>query len=297
MGISTIALTSSLVAGSLVFGAAGLTAAPIERAAQPSAAAGVNVQTVHYQSGAASIEGYLARPQGGGRHPAVVVVHDDLGLNEPMQGVARLFAAAGFVALAPNLLSRSAGVAGTPQPASGGGGRGTPVARLPTLQTQDDVKAGYAFLQQDMGVDAAKISAVGFGWGGYRVWKMAQQIPTLFRAVVFYGVTPTDDQLAVMNTSVLAHYAQFDFLNTATALKTQKQLGKRFSYYIYPTDRGFFGGSSGGFVDITALTGEGDIAVRDATPAAGSRAGSKSATSATDAAKLAWTRTLAFLRG
>jgi carboxymethylenebutenolidase len=282
-----------LVAGWVV-GVNGVAAAP----QQAPAAADVDVETVRYPSGSASIDAYVARPRGGGKHGAVLVVHDDLGLNDAVRGVTRLFARAGFVALAPNLLSRSSGASMPGDRGRGGGGgeggfgRRTPVMGLPLPQTVADVEAAFTFLQQHADVDAAKISAIGLGWGGYRVWRLAQDTPALYRAVVFYGVPPTDDQLTKINAPVLAHYAQYDFLRTASALKTQKRLGKKFTYYIYPAERGFFGGGSGAAIDITALAGEvvllGSNAPR---PTSGAPAPGNAG-----AAKLALERTLAFLR-
>jgi carboxymethylenebutenolidase len=266
----------------------------VATASRQAAASDLNVETVRYPSGNASIEAYLARPRIGGKHAAVLVVHDDLGLNDAVRGTTRLFAQAGFLALAPNLLSRSAGA---PAPGGGGGGEGglgrrTPVMGLPLPQTLADVKAAFSFLQQHAEVDSARISAIGVGWGGYRVWRLAEDVPALSHAVVFYGVTPTDDQLAKINAPVLAHYAQYDFLRTASALKTQKQMGKKFTYFVYPAQRGFFGGGSGAAIDITALAGEVDLLGTNAPkPASGAPAGDN-----TSAAKLALERTLAFLR-
>jgi carboxymethylenebutenolidase len=260
----------------------------------------VDAQTVRVPSGTETIEAYVARPKTSEKRAAVLIVHDDMGLTDPVRSVVRLFAQAGFVALTPNLLFRST-TSGAPRRASGEGGEGfgrrTPVMGLPLNQTIDDVKAGLAFLQQDAGVDTAKISAVGMGWGGYRVWKLAEQTPTLYRAVVFYGTTPTDDQVAKLAVPVLAHYAQYDFLLTASALRTQKQLGKRFTYHIYPADRGFLGGSSGSAIDITALAGEQDLfAITSPTRAPTPASSGAPAAGSVAAARLSLERTFAFLR-
>ena len=245
---------------------------------------------MRYPSRADQIEAFVSRPKTGGRHPAVVVVHDDLGLNDAIRSVTQVLAQAGFVAFAPNLASRGPG---TLPPASGTQGAGTANRlRLPVVQTVNDVVAAFQFLQQDAGVDAARISAIGFGFGGYRVWKMAQQLPALHRAVVFYAVTPTEDAISTINTPVLGHYAQYDFVLTASVLKTQKQMGKKFTYYIYPADHGFFGGSSGGALDIAALAGVIDVPFVDA-----DKKTQKAPVGTPDAAaRLAFQRTLAFLK-
>ncbi len=99
--------------------------------------------------------------------------------------------------------------------------------------TVSDVEAGYAFLAKDLDVDPQNISAVGFGWGVWRVFMLAEQVPSLHRAVVFFGTTPADG-LEKIRTPFLEHYAQLDFRVTGNAVWTEKMLGKNFSYYVYP---------------------------------------------------------------
>jgi carboxymethylenebutenolidase len=250
--------TAYLVAGS------GASPRALRSAPKPQAADNADVQTVRYESGGASIEAYLAKPKGAGRQSAVIVVHDNQGLTQDVQDVSRRFAEAGFVALAPNLLSRSVGAV-APERAP------IAITQLPIYQPIDDLRAAFAYLQQEPDVDAAKISSVGFGWGGWRVYKMAAEMPTLYRAVVFYGVAPTDGSLADVKAPVLALYAQRDFQVTGNVVWTQKQLGEKFTYSIYPnTVHGFF--ATGGTM-----------------PSGGSPYNA-------DAAKQAWTKTLEFLR-
>ena len=221
---SVIALVGGLTAGYLALGSSGLAATPSLAPASPQAAADVDAQTVQYPSGRATISAYLAKPKAGGTHAAVIVVHDTGGLNDGVKAVAGRLAEAGFVALAPDLVRGAKAI-----------------GQVPIAQPVNDLKAALAFLRQDAGVDAEKISSVGFGWGGWRAFKLAQGAPTLYRAVVFYGSTPTEDPLGDTHASVLAHYAQYDFRTTGNAEWTQKELGKKFTYYVYPkAERGFF---------------------------------------------------------
>src|ERR1700730_2088798 len=64
----------------------------------PPQSVAVNGQTTHYPSGDASIEAYMAQPKGAGKHPAVIVVHDDRGLTQGIKDLTRLFGQSGFVA-------------------------------------------------------------------------------------------------------------------------------------------------------------------------------------------------------
>jgi carboxymethylenebutenolidase len=233
--------------------------AATSRAAQDAQAANVDATTIQFDSGGLNIDAYVAKPKGGGKNPAVIVVHDSQGLNDSMREITRQFAAAGFVAMAPDLASRL----------------GAPKASGQTLQainqlspnlTVQDLRAAFVFLQKDPDVDPAKISAVGFGWGGWRSFMLATSVPELYRAVVYSGSTPVTS-IENAHAPVLANYAQFDFRVTGNALWTEKTMhdaGKSFTYYVYPS-------------------------VYHAFYSAGPQYNA-------EAAKLAWTRTLDFLK-
>jgi carboxymethylenebutenolidase len=237
-----------------------LTHAPLGAVlAQGSAATSTGADMAHFDSGGFNLDAFVARPSGGGKHPAVLVIHDNQGLNEGMREIARQFAAAGFVTLAPDFTSRLGGTRTPEQMAAA-------VGQLPANVSAQDARAAFAYLQNDPEVDAAKISVVGFGWGGWRSFMLAGSAPELYRAVVYCGTTPTQS-FDSLRAPVLGQYAEFDFRTTGNALLTEKSMsaaGKKFTYFVYPrVNRGFY------------LAG----AQYDA-----------------DAAKLAWKRTLEFLK-
>jgi carboxymethylenebutenolidase len=217
-------------------------------------------ETVSYDSGGVQVHALLAKPEGTGKHPAVIVIHDSQGLTDEFRDIARQLAAAGFVAMAPDLLSRTGGTQASPQAESA-------IAALSPKVSVEDLSAGFTFLRGDPNVDPEKISSIGFGWGGWRSFKLAAALPGLRHAVIFYGATPVNG-LENVHASVLANYAQYDFFDTGNSIWTEdtlKESGGKFTYYIYPkTFRGFFDPGSPSF---------------DA-----------------DAARLAWSRTLEFLR-
>ena len=220
-----------------------------------------NVQTenVQYPSGDAKLNAFVAKPASGGTHSSLVLIHDDAGLNDHAMQVAHNFADAGFFTFAPDLLSRSGGVAqfqSANQIAEA-------LNRPSPDQTADDLSAGYSYLRSKLNPDAVA-SAVGFGWGGWRTFVLAAKVSGLARAVVYSGTTPATE-LHEMETNFLAHYGQYDFRLVGNALWVEKELGQRFTYSIYPgVDHGFYDDSSPQFN--------------------------------ADAAKLAWSRTLKFLR-
>jgi carboxymethylenebutenolidase len=259
--------------------------------------ADTGAQTVRVPAGTSGIDAVLHRPAAAAKSPAVIVVHDDQGVNDAMRGIARQLASEGFVALVPNLASRAAAPPdrgrGEPPAATAaqGRGRGSAVAGLPLAQTVDDVKAAFVFLQKDGAVDAAKISVVGFGWGGWRALKLAEQTPSLYRAVVYYSTTPDPSPSAAIRMPVLGHYAEYDFQTTGNVLATRQRLGEKYTFFIYPdTDRGFAGGGSGA-MDFSAAAAE--------SLSGGATAGAPRSPQgiAQAAAKQAWDRTLTFLRG
>jgi len=219
----------------------------------------VSTGIVHFDSSGFNLDAFLAKPAGVGKHPAVLVIHDNQGLNDSIQEIAKQFAADGYIALAPDFTSRLGGTRTPEQMAQA-------VAQLSPNTSVQDAGAALVFLRNDLDVDAAKISVVGFGWGGWRSFMLAVSSPALYRAVIYCGTTPSQN-LDTLHAPVLAHYAQFDFRVTGNALLTEKMMteaGKQFTYYSYPqVYRAFY--------------------------APGPQYNA-------DAAKLAWTRTLDFLK-
>jgi carboxymethylenebutenolidase len=245
------------VAASYLLGISGWAAAM--NPAQEARSTNVDGAMVQYDSGGSNIDAYVAKPKGGGKTPAVIVIHDNQGLNDPMREVTRQFAAEGFVAMAPDLVSRL-GAAKAPGSAT------QAINQLSPRLTVQDLRAAFAYLQKDADVDPAKISAVGFGWGGWRSFMLATSVPELYRAVVYSGATPTQG-FENVHAPVLGNYAQYDFRVTGNAIWTEKTMheaGKEFTYYVYPS-------------------------VYHAFYSAGPQYNA-------DAAKLAWTRTLDFLK-
>jgi carboxymethylenebutenolidase len=258
---SAITITSGSVVAHFLPGSSGLAAMRIPR--QDVAAVRVGAESLQYPAGDSKIDAYLAKPKGEVKRPAVIVIHDDRGLDEYARSATRRFAESGFVALAPDLLSRAGGSANRKTD----GDMLQAMRQVTVGSTVADLQASFRFLEDYPGVDLEKIASVGFGWGGWRSFSMAATIPPLYRAVIYCGSTPSDG-LENIEAPLLAHYAQFDFRVTGNAVWTEKtmaDLGKKFTYYTYSkTDRGFFDDQG---TQYNA-----------------------------DAAKLAWTRTLEFLR-
>jgi len=234
---SLIALTGSYAAAHLFLESSGVAATLISQT--EAEAANVSAENVRFPSGQVQMEGYLVKPKSTGKHPAILVIHENRGLNEHIRDVARRFAAEGFVALAPDLLSRVGGTGSMQEQRDAV----EAIGLLPVYDVLDDLRTGFRFLENDSAVDSQKIASVGFCWGGWRSFMLATVEPNLYRAVVFYGSSP-DSGFDKIQAPVLAHYAQWDNRITGNALWTEKEMqqaGKQYQYHVYPdTEHAFF---------------------------------------------------------
>ena len=200
----------------------------------------VDSETVQFSSGNFAINVYVVKPKVAGKYPAVIVVHDDQGLQDNTREAASKIAAAGFVVIAPDLLSR---IGGTEKLKS------SPelIKHLSVDGSIQDLNSVFTFAQKHPSATANKISAIGFGWGGWRTFSFAANQPDLRKATMFCGTAP-EDGLADIQAECLAHYAQLDFRVTGNLLWTEKTLkaaGKQFTSYVYDNvDHGFYDPSS-----------------------------------------------------
>ena len=149
-------------------------------------AAPVKTQAVSFQSGNEMISGYLALPESGGRHPALVVIHEWWGLNDWVKEQARQFAEQGYVALAVDLYRGK--VAYDPALAH-------ELSRgMPQDRAVRDLKAAFTYLAARPDVLTNKIGSVGWCMGGGLSLQLAVNEPQLAACVVNYGALPTDPQ-------------------------------------------------------------------------------------------------------
>jgi carboxymethylenebutenolidase len=143
-----------------------------------------NTQTVGYKSGDETVNGYLALPSGGGKHPAMIVIHEWWGLNDWVKDQTKQFAADGYVALAVDLYRGKVGT--TPDEAH------VLMRGLPDDRGLRDLEAAFAYLASRPDVEVNKIGAIGWCMGGGWSIKLAEDQPKLAAFVVNYGPLPTD---------------------------------------------------------------------------------------------------------
>lgn len=147
-------------------------------------AAPVKTETVSYKSGDETVSGFLALPEGGGKHPAIVVIHEWWGLNDQVKEDAQKLAAQGYVALAVDLYRGK--VATTPDEAH------ELMRGVPDDRGIRDLEAAFAYLAARPDVKANKIGSVGWCMGGGWSIKLAMSEPKLAACAVNYGPLPTE---------------------------------------------------------------------------------------------------------
>lgn len=193
-------------------------------------------------NGHGDVRGYLVRPaKAEGKTPAVVVVHENRGLNPYIEDVARRVAKAGYIALAPDGLSSVGGYPGNDDK-----GRELQQQVDPT-KLMNDFFAAIEFMQRHPAA-TGKVGITGFCYGGGVSNAAAVAYPELACAVPFYGRQVPASDVHKINAPLLLHYAALDTrINEGwpayeTALKANNKV---FEAYIYPgVNHGFHNDST-----------------------------------------------------
>lgn len=199
----------------------------------------LNSEYVNYPSpkGAKTIKALLSKPDDAkGKLGGIVVVHENRGLNPHIEDVARRAALAGFISVAPDMLSPLGGYPGTDD-----AGREMQAKRDRNEMLEDFI-AAFEYLKAHPDCNG-KVGVVGFCFGGWISNMMAVRIPELAAAVPFYGGQPAPEDVPNIKAPLLIHYGELDTRVNAgwpayeAALKENK---KEYTAYIYPgTNHGF----------------------------------------------------------
>ena len=209
-----------------------VTALPAWRlASRPAPARDIHAEYVKFRSGTDSISAYLAYPERSDAAPGVIVIHEIFGMSDFVRDRVTQLAKAGFVAIAPDLLSRRGGT-----PADQNQAIQLIRGLNPDTLTQD-LDATYAFLKSVRAVRADRIGVIGFCWGGGQSFRYATNNPALKGYVVCYGPGPDSASLARLTAPGLGVYAQNDARISLSVPATDsmlEKLGKSYQYRIYP---------------------------------------------------------------
>ncbi|MDQ5850225.1 MAG: dienelactone hydrolase family protein, partial [Pseudomonadota bacterium] len=225
----------------------------------------IKAQYVTYPSpggNAENIRGYLAQPAGQGPFPAVLVIHENRGLNPYIEDVARRAAVDGFLALAPDGLAPLGGY-----PGNDDDGR-TMQAKLDQAKLRTDMLNGARWLKAHQ-LSTKKLGATGFCWGGGTTNYLAVALGADLQAgVPFYGAAAETASVPKIKAPLLVHLAESDpRINEMYPGYEQelKKAGVRYEIHSYPgTQHGFHNNSTPRYSE--------------------------------PAAKLAWERTVAFFK-
>jgi carboxymethylenebutenolidase len=147
---------------------------------------GLDTQTVLIPTTGGAMPAYLARPDGTGRRPTVIVVSEVFGVHAYIQDICRRWAKLGYVAIAPAFFFRAPGGETLPQLTDFGAILKI-VATAKNAQVMGDVGATIAWLQAAPFVDPAKLAIEGHCWGGGVVWMACATFPQLKAGAAWYG--------------------------------------------------------------------------------------------------------------
>ena len=201
--------------GSAKFAVGGMTAASFLDALTPQYAWAaqvpkdderVRLEYVEYPSpnGSGTMRGYMARPTGSsGPWPAVLVIHENRGLNPYVEDVVRRLGAAGFLAFGPDALTPLGGY-----PGNDDDGR-TMQRELDRDAMTEDFVAGAEFLMNHDD-STGRVGTVGFCFGGGMVNTLAVRLPGLGAGVPFYGSQPSAEDVASIQAPLMIQYAGLD---------------------------------------------------------------------------------------
>lgn len=192
--------------------------------------------------GHGQVRAYLVRPaKAAGKLPAVVVVHENRGLNPYIEDVARRVAKAGFIALAPDGLTSVGGYPGNDDK-----GRDLQQTVDPEKLMNDFFAAIEWMMKHEAGT--GKVGITGFCYGGGVANAAAVAYPELAAAVPFYGRQARTEDVPRIKAPLLIHYGELDTrINEGAAAYEQalKAAGKTYQAYVYPgANHGFHNDST-----------------------------------------------------
>lgn len=224
----------------------------------------LKTETITYDSakGGGEINAQLSRPMDAkGKLPGIVVVHENRGLNPHIADVGRRAAMAGFISIAPDALTPLGGY-----PGNDDDGR-TLQRKRDRGEMLEDFIAAFEYLRNHQEC-TGNVGVVGFCFGGWVSNMMAVNVPELKAAVPFYGGQPDAEMVPQINAPLLLHFGELDERVNAgwpAYEKALKENSKEYEAYMYPdANHGFHN-------DTTARYDS-------------------------EAAKLAWDRTITFFK-
>lgn len=197
----------------------------------------IHAEYVRYASGRDTLTAYVAYPERPAPAPAMIVIHEVFGLSDFARRATERLATDGFVAIAPDLLSRAGGTPASPDSAR------ALIGALAPVQVTADLDATFAYLKALKAVRADRIGVMGFCWGGGQSFRYATNNPHVAAFVVCYGPAPDLADVGRIRAPGLGVYAENDArINAALPDVTRalRAAGKDYRAAVYPgTGHGF----------------------------------------------------------
>lgn len=190
---------------------------------------GLFTEKIKYTGVNGDMQAYVARPEKEGKYSAIVVIHENRGLNAHIEDVTRRAAKAGYLAIAPNALSSLGGT-----PANEDEARSL-FQKLKQEDSQANFVKVFDYLSQRKDYND-NAGCVGFCWGGGMANYLAVNVPALKAAVAFYGAQPAATDVPKIKSAVQLHYGGLDERINAGIPAYEaalKQAGIKYELYIY----------------------------------------------------------------
>ena len=206
------------------------------------------IEKASYDAAGTRMSGYLARLKGGAKRPAVLVIHENRGLNPHIEDVTRRIALEGFLAFGIDALSPLGGT-----PADEDKGREM-IGSLNVGETAQRIAAAVPYLAAHA-ESTGNVGAVGFCWGGSMVNRLAVLSPDLKAGVAYYGGQAPAADVPKISAPLLLHYAALDSRINAGIPAYEEALkaaGKRYTIHMYPDVNHAFNNDTGSRYDKAA---------------------------------------------
>ena len=201
----------------------------LKAAAKPEKEPALITEFIKYPAETGEMRAFLARPKKGKKFPAVIIIHENRGLVPHIQDVTRRMAKEGFLSIAPDALSP---LGGTPEDISN---VGSMFKQLNSEQTTKNFVAAVKYLKTHP-LSTGKVGCTGFCWGGAMTNQVAVNSPDLNAAVPYYGRQPVAEDVEKIKAPVMAHYAGNDAgINAGIPAfeEALKKYNKEYQIFIY----------------------------------------------------------------
>lgn len=189
----------------------------------------ITTEHITYPGDDCTMKGYVAKPKEKGKHGAVVVIHENRGLNPHIEDITRRVALAGYLALAPDALSP---VGGTPTNEDEARDK---IGKLDAQKNLNNYIKAFDYLKTREDYNG-KSGCVGFCWGGGMANQLAVHVPDLKAAVAYYGRQPDAADVPKIKAAVQLHYGALDErINAGIPAYEEalKKAGTKYELYIY----------------------------------------------------------------